>query len=840
MSTYQIKLYRPPDGLTRKFVDAVPPSWEKLASRIHSLYHIPLVDVAVSYLDVDNDEVTLSSEEEIQDYYRTLVVPPGGEPIYLKFAVHDMGSERNKPLPATPRGSTYRNTFGQSIPMMFEVEDGWQGVASGFGSVFTGQSDPLADDGPHAYVEVIESDIDGSRVQDNQSAVSVADSELTGSTPLAGKGKGKVSKVSSSGSSTESVVSSRRPEKYPIHVMDMNSANVKDVSSTRMSSPTASRGESTRGESTPKASASVASSTSAEAAPDPPLPDLSDTPPTPTPTANLANDVANLFSTLSTVFASHPELSEGVRNLVRNASDGTYWHTHRDAVARAADEIRRSYASSADLRGSARRAAEEAAGRRIAEAIANVVRVIGDVTNNTPRANATSTPRAERDSPGFFREAPPSFSTNNPSSTPASEQRRASGDGSPTPFLAQHVRKDSSRSTFGHGRGFDRGPQVSRKYNDISSLLEAEPAPSLTPCVPPPVPPPPHVAPPPPPPPPLPPRPPSPTPGPNTSSQSASVRQQTLPPGYGSFGRERQAHPVPEWPSHRHYPHPWGPYYYPPPPPPPPPPPHHLGRRMHDRWLRHYRSPSDVWDRPIPVPPPRAEWTGMGLSTDLDIDDLDSPDSSLEHAEISMYGITQSPKESPEKMKESLQTAKELYKAEKEKYRRERVERRKNKERWLNVSGEGAQISTSDDDHPSAAGQRQEVVGSSEPATQIISAARGQFPQLEMYSIPIRRHHTMHGTGYHRTAGPSFAPAVEAITRRLGDMGFTTELYPSIPAQVNARIPRDGELSKDAEDAIVMEVLEILLLRSPVKAPEASGSGTRPAAKDDPIPGAFP
>ena len=81
---------------------------------------------------------------------------------------------------------------------------------------------------------------------------------------------------------------------------------------------------------------------------DPPLPEILDTPPragartTAADTANtaaaadpsLAHDVANLFSALSAAFSAHPELSSGVRTLVRNAASGTYWRAHRASVLR--------------------------------------------------------------------------------------------------------------------------------------------------------------------------------------------------------------------------------------------------------------------------------------------------------------------------------------------------------------------------------------------------------------------------------------------------------------------------------------------------------------------------
>lgn len=70
-------------------------------------------------------------------------------------------------------------------------------------------------------------------------------------------------------------------------------------------------------------------------------------------------------------------------------------------------------------------------------------------------------------------------------------------------------------------------------------------------------------------------------------------------------------------------------------------------------------------------------------------------------------------------------------------------------------------------------------------------------------------------------------------------MGFTPALYPSLLAKVNTRVPRSGELTKEAEDLIVTDLLEELLQMSPVKPPQASGSGSA-TRKEANITGAFP
>lgn len=147
--------------------------------------------------------------------------------------------------------------------------------------------------------------------------------------------------------------------------------------------------------------------------------------------------------------------------------------------------------------------------------------------------------------------------------------------------------------------------------------------------------------------------------------------------------------------------------------------------------------------------------------------------------------------------KEALQAAKEKYKAEKERYRREREMRRLQRQRMMNSSSEAeryAESESSEDDGDSDVGvdgsnqpllsktdekkdepdyteikgpAEPNVASSSvqteEPETQIVSNARGGFPQLEMFSLSPRRHHTVHGTGrrgYHARGLPENIYAV--------------------------------------------------------------------------------
>jgi len=183
------------------------------------------------------------------------------------------------------------------------------------------------------------------------------------------------------------------------------------------------------------------------------------------------------------------------------------------------------------------------------------------------------------------------------------------------------------------------------------------------------------------------------------------------------------------------------------------------------------------------------------------------------------------PKPTSQELRAQVELAKYNYKAEKERYRKERDERRKERDRThekLITEGVDQDLKRPEDGAPAS-------------TTQIISNARGPYPQLEMVSVP-RRHHTYSGPS-RRNASTDGAEgrAMQRISRRLAEMGFTENAYPSIPAKIKKQMPPGGLISKDNEDDIVTTLLEELLSVSP-KPPAASSSGLR---RDRDIPGAW-
>lgn len=405
MTSTQFKLTKP-GGLTRRihFDGKELPSWSALASKIESLFEIPIEKIGVAYLDSDGDEVTLSSEDELQDFYTAVHTPSKT----IKFVVQDLGSLRDSQHPSskaesvTPQNTHYRNTFGgeDAVPMAFEVEDDWQRLPHGLGGLFgrnTSDSDGFygAPDSPHAFIEVLDSDVN-SVIKDNENSpeTTMEESDLLSSlaTPIMNKGKGKARaemQPSSSDdiSSTGSILVAEEPVKYPVHVLDVGDEGMAEPVRIETSPPRQSVNSpvvSIQAESTPVAiqtnlPTEMAKGDISTGAADPPLPSLDSE--RPAPSVSLTSDVATFLTSLSEVFSSHPELSEGLRNITRNAANGTYWSAHREAVSRAAEELRRSTTSeSGRAAGELRRVAEEEAGRRVAAALGGLMRLFGDMT----------------------------------------------------------------------------------------------------------------------------------------------------------------------------------------------------------------------------------------------------------------------------------------------------------------------------------------------------------------------------------------------------------------------------------------------------------------------------
>ena len=373
------------DGLTRRISFPTRPSWPELAARIHSLCNIPRNRLAVSYLDSDGDEVTLSSEEELRDFYDSDVDNSIQENQPIRFRVVELGSLRdndNFMEPISPQQSSTRNTFGRPTPFVFVDHDHLP-----FGDLFVPSPLDRDMDSPHAFVEVV--DEDGDKEKDFTDIVSPSPSE--------DKGKGRDFRVSVSDdiSSSPSVIANETPRKPPIHVQvhglrPMNSGTFGPPPAA--STPPRESVASTPRPLLPGESPEEAENDLPGSFPDPPTPEL-DAPID--PNVSLSNDLASLLDSLNSMFLEHPDVGQHLRALFRNVGNGAYWNTHRDSMAQVAEDIQRvardaqsAVAMGQEMARNMRQQAQQEAARRVTESVGNILRAFGATENELPPSDA--------------------------------------------------------------------------------------------------------------------------------------------------------------------------------------------------------------------------------------------------------------------------------------------------------------------------------------------------------------------------------------------------------------------------------------------------------------------
>ncbi|EIN13959.1 hypothetical protein PUNSTDRAFT_95398 [Punctularia strigosozonata HHB-11173 SS5] len=349
--------------LTRRILFSDQPSWDELANKIEVLYGIPARHVGVSYVDIDGDAVTLSTDRELHEFYHS--THRFGEPI--KFDVLHLDRE-DKPLPETPFFGPQRNTFGtqSGIPLIFEVDDGsWQRIPS-----FRGGSRYYGDDDtePHAYVETIPSDAELSLKDERDITSSSTVSDLGNIiSPTLNKRKGK------SRARTDSMVSvlaADNPDKPPVHVYDVSDARIPSAQTSGVKNhmDRSRSSHSMRSEATVKVALRNTTGTGTKS------PTVR-SPVSPGPKPSLYNDLASLLNTATTI--------------VRSASNGEYWTPETEAGAHDVN----------DLAQNTEHIREEEAKKRVADAIGGMFNVLGvspDVLPKSEDPTATSTPAAGR------------------------------------------------------------------------------------------------------------------------------------------------------------------------------------------------------------------------------------------------------------------------------------------------------------------------------------------------------------------------------------------------------------------------------------------------------------
>ncbi|KAF8506769.1 hypothetical protein F5888DRAFT_1645158 [Russula emetica] len=369
------------DGLTRRISFNARPSWSELATRIHSFCSIPRNRLAMSYVDSDGDEVTLSSEEELRDFYDSNVDNAIQGNQLIRFHVVELGSLRdndNFMEPISP--SSTRNTFGRPTPFVFVDHD--QPPFGPFGDLFIPSPLEREVDSPHAFVEVVDDDGEKEREYSD-----VGDK---------GKARDLRPSVSDDISSSGSVIADETPRKPPIHVQVHG---LRPMDSGTFGPPPAT--STPARESVTPTLRPVSSSESPEEAPRD-LPGSFPDPPTPElgapidPNVTLSNDLASLLDSLNSMFLEHPDVGQHLRGLFRNVGNGSYWDVQRDSVARVAQDIQRVArdaqsavaAGAQEMARNIRQQAQQEAARRVTESVGNILRAFGASGNEVPPSNA--------------------------------------------------------------------------------------------------------------------------------------------------------------------------------------------------------------------------------------------------------------------------------------------------------------------------------------------------------------------------------------------------------------------------------------------------------------------
>jgi hypothetical protein len=356
-----------PEGVNRRLSFSEPPTWTLLASKLHLLYGIPLDNVGVSYVDNDDDEITLSSDEELQDFYKMSHQP--GQ--VIKFAVVNLHAVQNN---AGKARSFNRNPFDADP---FEFIGEWDE----FPAVLV---EDMSKSGPHAFVEVLSSNnsVAHDHIHEMDTDSDTDDDHSTAQPPLSNKGKGR--SQSFGAASITSVLDEEMSPKHPIHVYDLNSRKNDKEKDNSFDDPSANIH--VVAQSTPKVQTKniddngdkeeTTPPSKAVEVEDPPLPSLDDSPASAT-SASLIQDITSLVHDAAQVVSSHPELSEGLRNIGRNISAGTYWTAQREALS---DFVN---GTSNPPSNEERRQVDEAALMRLTTLVGNFFRTLSQVSVGT-------------------------------------------------------------------------------------------------------------------------------------------------------------------------------------------------------------------------------------------------------------------------------------------------------------------------------------------------------------------------------------------------------------------------------------------------------------------------
>jgi hypothetical protein len=87
-------------GLTRRAYFEDLPNWSDLSAKVNILHELPLKNIAVTFTDIDGEEIAVSSDAELQEFYQFSY--RDGD---IKLNVLDLSLSRAEPS-STPGGFT--------------------------------------------------------------------------------------------------------------------------------------------------------------------------------------------------------------------------------------------------------------------------------------------------------------------------------------------------------------------------------------------------------------------------------------------------------------------------------------------------------------------------------------------------------------------------------------------------------------------------------------------------------------------------------------------------------------------------------------------------------------
>ncbi|KAH8835519.1 hypothetical protein DL96DRAFT_62472 [Flagelloscypha sp. PMI_526] len=384
---------------TRRLSIPGPPlAWYELSQQLSSLFNIPVNQVAVRYKDEEGDMITLSSETELEDYYASLQIQSSDT---VKFVVFNLSSSRVPSMAADStrapsRASDFdpteanRDTFGAAPdhPLAFDLDGPWERILApgadlhmpfGLAKTDSDRFEELSTTTMSSVVKPV--DLDALSNHSDSSGTTVPP-------PSQNKGKARASSFVGLEAtnnqyglwSTNSLLASQAPPKQTVHILNVADDDEPDFGLHNSSTPKVNVGNLRPVESLgslPEAEPLLPT----QEVPDPPEADIHShnaVPPAPAP--SFANDLSQFLNSFSAAVASHPELSEGLRNLVQNTTSGAYWAAHQAAMSdmasrlssRTADEMQR---------------AEQDAYRRTTEILGTLFRTLAAGVTNNPEAS---------------------------------------------------------------------------------------------------------------------------------------------------------------------------------------------------------------------------------------------------------------------------------------------------------------------------------------------------------------------------------------------------------------------------------------------------------------------